>query len=179
MKQVALNQPEINTDDQKRMLDRLVIDALADLQAQKTMVPGAKLRQKVVQAGWQQRFDVAAYLAAAGRPFSKALAEVDGIIVTPVPGSDILVGLPGAKPPEKVSLPAKSLHQGVRQDVFEAFTRLSDMPFVYVPERDKFVGEDKAEGPSVTSNLDMLRACSLKVTPTWWMGRSRCWYFFA
>ena len=54
MRQVVPNEPDFNTDDQKRMLDRLVLDVLADLQAQETMVPGAKLRQEVVRAGWQQ-----------------------------------------------------------------------------------------------------------------------------
>lgn len=142
------NEPEVNTD-QKRVLDRLVMDVLADLQAQETMVPGAKLRQEVVQAGWQQGLDVAAQLAAQGLPFSKALAEVDGVVVTPVPGSDILVGLPGAKPPEKVMPPAKNAHRSLRQDVFEAFTRISAVPFVYIPERDKFVGQDQADGTSV------------------------------
>lgn len=148
MKEVALNELGI-TDDQKRTLERLVIDALADLQARETMVPGAKLRQQIVQAGWQQGIDVAARLTALGRPFSKVLAEVDGIVVAPVPGSDILVGLPGAKPPERASRPAGNQHRGLRQDVFQAFTRISAVPFVYVPERDKFVGEDQAEGPSV------------------------------
>ena len=146
---MALDGPEIANDDQKQTLDRLLIDALADLQAQETMVPGAKLRQKVVEAGWQQGLDVAARLATLGRPFSKVLAEVDGVVVTPVPGSDILVGLPGAKPPEQTPLPAESPHRGLRQDVFEAFTRISAVPFVYVSERDKFVGEDQAEGVTV------------------------------
>lgn len=146
---MALDGPEIASDDQKQTLDRLVTDTLADLQAQGTMVPGAKLRQKVVEAGWQQGLDVAAHLAALDRPFSKVLAEVDGVVVTPVPGSDILVGLPGAKPPEKIPPPARSPHRALRQDVFEAFTRISAVPFVYVPERDKFVGEDQAEGVTV------------------------------
>ena len=136
-------------DDRKRALDRLVIEVLENLQAQDTMVPGAKLRQKVVEAGAQRGLDVAAQLAEAGLPFSKVLAEVEGVIVRPVPGSDILVGLPGAKPPAKVSMPAKSSHGGLRQDVFEAFTRISAVPFVYVHERDRFATEDQAEGPSV------------------------------
>ena len=146
-KEVALN-PEVN-DDQKRTLDRLVIDVLRALQAQETMVPGAKLRQKMVQAGSQRGLDVDALLAALGRPFSKTLAEMDGVVITPVPGSDILVGLPGAKPPEGSRPPPSSSRQGLRQDVFEAFTRISAVPFVYMPERDKFVAEDQAEGPSV------------------------------
>lgn len=141
--------PEFTNEEPKRTLVRLLIDALADLQAQETMVSGAKLRQQVVQAGWKQGIDVAAQLASLDRPFSKVLAEVDGVVVRPVPGSDILVGLPGAKPPAKVPLPAKGPHRGLRQDVFEAFTRISTVPFVYVPDRDKFVGEDQAEGQSV------------------------------
>ena len=146
-KEVAINH-EVN-DDQKRTLDRLVIDVLQALLAQETMVPGAKLRQKMVQAGSQRGLDVDARLAALGRPFSKILAEIDGVVITPVLGSDILVGLPGAKPPEGAPPPARSSRQGLRQDVFEAFTRISAVPFVYVPERDKFVAEDQAEGPSV------------------------------
>lgn len=146
--QVTLNSPEVN-DDEKRPLDRLVTDVLRALQAQETMVSGAKLRQRMVQAGWQQGLDVDAHLAALGCSFSKALAEIEGIVIVPVPGSDILVGLPGARPPAKSTPRAKNPRQGLRQDVFEAFTRISAVPFVYVRERDKFVGEDQAEGPTL------------------------------
>ena len=145
---MALDSPEAN-DDEKRPLDRLVIDVLQALQAQETMVPGAKLRQEMVQAGWQRGLDVDAHLAALSCPFSKTLKEIEGIVIVHVPGSDILVGLPGAKPPAKSTPRAKNPRQGLRQDVFEAFTRISAVPFVYVRERDKFVRDDQAEGTTV------------------------------
>lgn len=73
---VVPNGPESTSEERKRTLDRLLIDALTALQAQETMVPDAKLRQQVVQAGWKQGLDVAAQLAALDRPFSKVLAEL-------------------------------------------------------------------------------------------------------
>lgn len=146
---MAFNALEATSDDRKRTLDSLLIDALEELGGQKIMVPGAKLRQQVVETGWRQRFDVAACLTALDRPFAKVLAEVDGVVVTPVQGSDILVGLSGAKPPDKAPPPVRSPHRGLRQDIFEAFARISAVPFVYLRERDKFVAENQAEGPSV------------------------------
>ena len=74
---MACDEPEVTNDDRKRMLDRLLIEALTDLRAQETMVPGAKLRQQVVEAGLQQGLDVAAHLAALDRPFSKVLGPAD------------------------------------------------------------------------------------------------------
>ena len=47
---MTINAPDATNDDRKRTLDRLLIDALAELRAQETMVPGAKLRQRAIEA---------------------------------------------------------------------------------------------------------------------------------
>lgn len=127
---------------------RLVVQALRDLHADVTMVPGAKLRQQVVQAGWHEGLDVAAALANSDRSFAQAVATIDDVVMTRVPGSDVLVGLSGSEPPRQVPS-VRAPPEGLRQDVYEAFTRLSTVPFVYWPERDVFCPEDQAEGTSI------------------------------
>ena len=56
------------------------------------MVVGAKLRQKMVELGRDQEFDVAAYVAGSGNSFSVLLDDVAGVVVRRRPGSDVLVG---------------------------------------------------------------------------------------
>ena len=43
----------------------------------------------------------------------------------------------------------KLLYGGLRSDVFQAFTRISKVPFVYLPGSDRFVTSDKAKGPAI------------------------------
>lgn len=137
-------------NDDEPAWHRLVAPALKALHADVTMVPGAKLRQQLVQAGWHQGLDVATAVAKSGRSFAQAVATIDGVTIIRVPGSDVLVGLAGSKPPLHVpSVPAHPPTEGLRQDVYEAFTRVSTVPFVYQPERDVFCPEDQAEGASI------------------------------
>lgn len=128
---------------------RLVVTGLKELDANVTMVPGAKLRQQVVKAGMREGLDVAATMARGGRTFLQAVAVVDGVVVTRVPGSDAFVGLSGAKPPDEVPSASPAAMDGLRSDVYRAFTRVSSIPFVYQPERDLFIPEDRAEGASI------------------------------
>ena len=78
------------------------------------------------------------------------MEHVNEVVVKTRPGSDFLVGLPGASAPE-----ISSQHLGpssggtLRKDVFQAFTRIAPIPFVYVLEADRFVPKDQAEGPTV------------------------------
>lgn len=133
----------------KQAWGRLVVAALRGLQADDAMVPGAKLRQQMEQVGVQESFDVRAYVHESGRPFLHLVADVEGITIARRPGSDVLVGLQGAQAPTQDLPPAGKLTRGLRQDVFQAFTQMATTPFVYLPDRDKFIPEDQAEGPSV------------------------------
>lgn len=128
---------------------RLVVASLKELNANVTMVPGAKLRQQVVEAGLREGLDVAAAIAGDDRSFLQAVAAVDGVVVTRVPGSDAFVGLGGAKPPDQIASASPAALDGLRSDVYRAFTRVASIPFVYQPERDLFSPEDRAEGASV------------------------------
>lgn len=130
--------------------ESLTISALRDLRADAVMVPGAKLRQRMVEIGRQDGFDVAAQVANSGSSFSKLATQVDGVTVRTQTGSDILVGLHGARVPD-VTRPDsdKIRYSALRKDVYQAFTRISNIPYVYLPGSDKFVTVDQAEGPSV------------------------------
>jgi hypothetical protein len=76
---------------------------------------------------------------------------VAGVIVQARPGSDVLVGLDGARIPDDTAVPreAKSRYGGLRSDVYQAFTRVSKVAFAYLPGTDRFVPADQAQGTSI------------------------------
>ena len=130
----------------------LTLEALHALGADKVMVPGAKLRQRMVEIGHVDGFDVGAHVATSGIPFSKLAASVAGVVVKEQPGSDVLIGLQGARSPDKTPRHGSSrtsYYGALRKDVHQAFTRISRVPYVYLPGSDKFVTEDQAEGPAI------------------------------
>ena len=130
---------------------KLTVEALSQLGADEIMVPGAKLHAQMVKLGYPDGFDVAAHVAASGYSFSKLVERVAGVTVRERPGSDVLVGLSGAQMPDaapRLRKP-KLLYGGLRSDVFQAFTRISKVPFVYLPGSDRFVTSDKAKGPAI------------------------------
>ena len=130
--------------------ESLTLRALQDLRADAVMVPGAKLRQKMVELGRQEGIDVAAQVANSGSSFSKLTAQVDGVTVRTQTGSDVLVGLHGARVPDITGSDSDKIrYSPLRKDVYQAFTRISNIPYVYLPGSDKFVTVDQAEGPSV------------------------------
>lgn len=124
--------------------DKVAIAALKELGADSVMVPGAKLRQKMVHVGYLAGFDVAAHVALSTLSFSQLVADVEGVVVQPQFGSDVLVGLADAKVPGEATGSPTDRHMRLRRDVYEAFARLSATPFAYVPDRDTFVPEDRA-----------------------------------
>lgn len=129
----------------------LTVDALRDLGADAVMVPGAKLRQRMVEMGFQRDFDVVGHVVRSGSSFSKLTAQVDGVTVQPRLGSDVLIGLRGARAPDDgPNLHSPKLRHGVlRKDVYEAFTRIAPIRYVYLPGSDKFVQASQAEGKTV------------------------------
>ena len=130
--------------------NEVTITALRDLGADSVMVPGAKLRHRMVQLGYSHSFDVAAHVSLSTLSFSQLVAQVSGVVVQAQPGGDVLVGLGDARAPSE-STAARRLDQrtSLRRDVYEAFTRLSNVPFAYMPESDRFVPESQAHGTSV------------------------------
>ena len=127
-----------------------VIRALRNLNADQEMVPGAKLRQRMVEIGLKEDFDVAAHVAESPDSFRKLVEQVNEVIVKTRLGSDFLIGLPGAKVPEISSQVSRPINQSsLRKDVFQAFTRITPAPFVYVQEADRFVPQSQAEGPAI------------------------------
>ena len=92
-----------------------------------------------------------AHVANSGSSFSKLVAGVRGVTVMPRPGSDVLVGLHDARvpddPPRHDS--ARVRYGALRKDVYQAFTRVSSVPYVYLPRSDRFVTTDHAEGTSI------------------------------
>ena len=129
----------------------LTLEALRTLGADSVMVPGAKLHQEMVKIGSRSSFDVFAHVASSGQPFSVLTGQVAGVVVHKRPGSDMLVGLEGATPPpfDKPFENSAGSAGTLRRDVYEAFTKLSPVPCVYLPGSDRFVPANRAEGPSI------------------------------
>lgn len=140
-------------------LPTLVTRVLHELRADRFLAPGARVRDAVDSAAREQGLDLRQTLAQAGQRFSDFLEGLPGIVLVRRPGTDVLVGLPGAVPP-----PPKPRHASsprFRKDIFEAFTRIAERNFWYLPSRDLFsldpAGEDQAiPVPPVT--LDSLIA---------------------
>lgn len=123
------------------------------------MIPGAKLREHMVRAGYSAGFDVAGHVANSGTSFSRLVAAVTGVNVKSRPGSDVVIGLDGARIPDRAAGhggQAKSRSGGLRSDVYQAFTRVAKIPFVYLPGKDRFVPEDRAEGARIEVNSQTL-----------------------
>ena len=129
----------------------LALQALRELDGASNMVPGAKLRQQMALLGEEAGFDVARHVRHSKKQFSELVAEVDGVSIRKRAGSDMLVGLSGAKAPEEPPYREKghTPAEGLRSDVFQAFTRIAPIPFAYLPASDRFVPQDRAEGQSV------------------------------
>ena len=83
----------------------LTLEALRTLGADKMMVPGSKLRQRMVEVGQAEGFDVGAHVAVSGIPFSKLAANVAGVTIKEQLGSDVLIGLQGARATGRTDTP--------------------------------------------------------------------------
>lgn len=146
--------------------ESLTVDALRDLGADAVMVSGAKLRQRMVEMGLQRAFDVVGHVERSGSSFSKLTAQVEGVTVQPRLGSDVLIGLGSARAPDGAAPldSSKPRHGALRKDVYEAFTRIAPIRYVYLPGSDKFVQANQAEGktvevtsPTLTSLIEIRR----------------------
>lgn len=128
----------------------LVGAALRELGADEKMVPGAMLRQRMEVMGARSGFDVGGYVADSPDPFAQLVGRVEGVEIKRRPGSDVLVGFVGASAPDPVRHSTYRTRPGaLRKDVFQAFTRVEAVPFVYMPDADRFAPEDRSEGTVV------------------------------
>lgn len=126
----------------------LTLRALKDLGGESQMTVGAKLRQKMLELGQEENLDVGAYVAESGESFSGLIEKVAGVVVRRRPGRDVLVGTPNAEEPKWKS--GSPIRRGaLRGDVYQAFTRVVHIPFVYSPDRDRFLSEENAEGRTI------------------------------
>ena len=127
-----------------------VTEALGDLGADQVMVPGAKLRAKMMQMAPETGIDVGEHVASSAQSFSRLVGQVEGVEVQRRPGSDVLIGIGDARPPEpEIGVRTRRSVGSLRRDVYEAFTQLSRTKFVYLPDSDRFVRESEAEGASI------------------------------
>lgn len=130
---------------------QLVRETLAELGATETMVPGSKLR--VALNAKDRTLADAALAAVFPQSFANAVSNIDGVSVVRRPGTDVLIGLDGSRPPH-VARTSK-----LRDDVFAAFTRISEKPYVYLRDQDRFTSdyETATDGVPVPSlNLPKL-----------------------
>ncbi len=114
----------------------LVRRVLREAGGEHTLLTGARLKQGIVEACQDQHaFD--SYLLIKGLRFVTFLEQVDGVEVRKQVGTDMLVGLEGARWPTTASSHSP-IQPELRHDVYEALTRVSRVSFHYLPSTDEF-----------------------------------------
>ena len=115
--------------------------ALEALGADKVLVPGAKLRQQLEVLAAEEGADLGAYLYDNRIKFAELVERDSKIVVYRRPGTDMSVGFQGAAWPSTRSGAAKARQTSgvrLRRDAYAAFTRISDQPYYYIPNDDRF-----------------------------------------
>ena len=119
----------------KEILDQ----ALRDLGGDTVMVPGAKLHARVAQLGLANGLVLSEYLKLSGIKFRQFVVENSEFTIAERPGTDMMVGTATASTLQYASADERQASPGeFRQDVYEAFTRVDESPFYYVPSLDRF-----------------------------------------
>lgn len=148
--------PEMNVDYWAQFLRQ----ALEELGGQEFLIPGAKVHSYVGNLGRREGEDFLTFLRGSGLSFRQFVDLVPGttLQIAPSPRSDMLVGFEGAVMPKPTSsVPALPPRRQllVRQDAYDAFTRISESPFVYVRSSNDFTRDpgdaaDQVPVPPVT-----------------------------
>ena len=125
------------------------VEAIKQLGGDETLVPGAKLRQRIHEIGLSSEADLREHLESNSQTFSDFLRGVPDIVMEKRRGTDMLVGLEGAKRPaaddQRIQrLPSHSPPR-LRQDAYTALTRLTPSQYYYVRESDSFTSRPAAE----------------------------------
>ena len=121
--------------------NQIILQALEELDSRKILTRGAKLRDKVAEIVSEQGADLQAYLGSTDQKFVDLLDGMPEVVVHRRPGTDMYVGLQGAAWPAITGRESKKYHQGIvklRQDLYDALTRISERSYYYVPSRDVF-----------------------------------------
>ena len=114
----------------------LVRKILREAGGERTLITGATLKQSI-RAASENETALDSYLKDTGLRFASFLERIDGVEVKKRVGTDMLVGLEGAKWPTISPARAPS-HPEFRQDVYEALTRASQARYHYLPSTDEF-----------------------------------------
>ena len=130
--------------------NQVILQALEELDSRNILTRGAKLRDKVAEIVSEQGTDLQAYLSSTDQRFVNLLDGIPEVVVHKRPGTDMYVGFQGAAWPAITGGESRKYHQGtvkLRQDLYDALTRISERIYYYVPSQDVFT-QDPAEGES-------------------------------
>ena len=119
----------------------IITEALKELQADAIFTRGAILHSKVNQIARRSDLDFDRHLKETNQKFSSAVQNVENIELHKRPNTDMYVGLVGAKWPESTAEWTPRNQHRFRADVYEAFTRISDSDYWYLPDTDEFSKE--------------------------------------
>ena len=119
----------------------IITEALKELRADAIFTRGAILHSKVSQIARKAGLDLDLYLQETKQRFSSAVEKVENVELHKRPNTDMYVGLVGAKWPESTARWTPRNQNRFRADVYEAFTRISDSDYWYLPDADEFSKE--------------------------------------
>ena len=123
----------------------VITKALNELQAGTTFTRGAILRDKVNQISRRDGLDFDSFLRETNQKFSSVVEQVEDIEIHKRPNTDMYVGLKGARWPDEPTQERSRWNRSrFREDVYEAFTRISESDYWYLPDTDEF-RQDVAE----------------------------------
>lgn len=116
----------------------IIVEALRELQADSIFTRGAILHNKVSQIATRAGMDLDSYLRETKQKFLSAIEKVENIRIHKRPNTDMYVGLVGAKWPESAVERVPINPNRFRADIYEAFTRISESDYWYLPDADEF-----------------------------------------
>ena len=135
----------------------IITEALKELNADSVFTRGAILHGKVNEVARRSDLDFDHYLKESNQRFSFAVQQVENIEIHKRTNTDMYVGLAGAKWPETALEWMPRDQNRFRADVYEAFTRISESDYWYLPDTDEFrngISQDETRRivrvPSVT-----------------------------
>ena len=119
----------------------IIIKALRELRADTVFTRGAILHGKVSEIARRSGLDFDRHLKETNQKFSSVVQKVENVELHKRPNTDMFVGLIGATWPEAATDRTRRIQQRFRADVYEAFTRISDSDYWYLPDTDEFVND--------------------------------------
>lgn len=127
---------------------QVILQALEELDSRNILTRGAKLRDKVAEIVSEQGTDLQAYLSSTDQKFVDLLDGISEVVVHRRPGTDMYVGFHEAAWPAVTGGESRRYHRGtvkLRQDLYDALTKISERIYYYVPSRDVFTQDSIEE----------------------------------